>query len=193
MPDGWKPDAITTVYINEIVKERKKTQSKSISTIQSASTQKILDAHARGETLVSHKEPLDPSKYLVRKENGSIDVNERPLSVQEFVNYECMRRGAKNQLGESKLSASTEERAKAIDAYLFTAPSDLTEIEKEKLTKMTKIEELKKLPKEIKKSKWFDKVFEWVFKKEIQGTHRMIDIMENKEEWEHFTKGKKDE
>jgi hypothetical protein len=180
--EEYKESKDDQAYINELINRPAATKPKS-SSMQSASTQRILEAHSHGESLVSHKEPLDPSKYLVMKD-GEIFVNERRLSVQELVNYEGMRRGAKNQKGESKLSGTSKERKEAAaQAFTCTPPSELTETEKKRLTYIDSIKELTEIKEESNPS-FFKKVFDWFFKEENKGTLRRIDLMEDKEEWE---------
>lgn len=146
--EDYTPSEEDIAYRQMLSKSRPRFDAIKPTTAQSASTQKILDAHAKGETLVQFKEPLPD--YHVRDENGDIFINERPLSVNEVVGYETLRRGAKNQLGESKKSVASEEQKEAArHAYTYSEPAPLTEVETEKLTKMDAIKELNTMPKTI--------------------------------------------
>jgi len=107
----------------------------------------------------------------VRKEDGTIDINERETTAKEIVVHEGYRRKSKNtqqistnvwvdgkNVKDIQLSSATsEKKEKAVDTFMFTPPADLNEQEMKRLTLYAQLKELEVLPKEHKLS-WLDKL-----------------------------------
>jgi hypothetical protein len=136
-----------------------------------AMSDKELEAH-RNRT-------IDVSKAQIRDDKGNIFINERHVDLRDAIAYEELRRGAKNQLGESKKSiASDEQKERARQAYVCTPAAPLNEVDFERLTKMERIEELKdKLPQEDKPT-FFDKLKRVLFGDPVHENMSYMDLQE---------------
>lgn len=83
---------------------------------QQPSTQAIL-ARPKEKDLEHFLRPLVDCQ--VRKPDGSIDVGERPVTVEEVSHIEAIRRRPKNSVGQSDKSATTEQgREAAVNAFI---------------------------------------------------------------------------
>jgi hypothetical protein len=145
-------------YLEMMVEERKKLPKKPPTTVQAASTQAILDCHSQGIFGKSFEGPININAQ-VKDDKGGIFINERPLLVEDIILIEGMRRGAKNELGTSQKSSVTEEKKeRAIDAFIYTPPADLTDTEVLKVfTEMNKITPLTEVPT-VNQLSWLKKL-----------------------------------
>lgn len=143
-----------------------------VTTVQSASTQRILSM-TREEHAEHNNRPLPtrdqwqakPTKPL--KENATQDeyyawlTGQRDLPLDQVFVAEDIRRKPKNSIGQSlKSSASDERKELARQAYVCTPPTEILDSQKEHVTEMNPITELKEIPRETKQS-LFDKFMDW--------------------------------
>lgn len=157
-----------TETLVEGLKARPK-EKKQGTTIQAASTQKVLDM-TDSELMEYRNRSLDLDKainkdFITHALAHPLDdpLDARKISVHEFNIYEGMRRGSKNNLGASdKKGFSEEKRQRTIEAFTYSKPAPLTHIELEKVTRIDPITELKKLPPEKRSTFWdkFKSLFE---------------------------------
>lgn len=166
MPDytikeGHKRTSEDIAYTEMMAKEKVTTQKRPVSTIQCASTQRLLTMTDE-ELEVYHNRTIDLSKAIAQHPSEV----ERKITIDEFNLIEGTRRKAKNQVGMSDKSASSPERkAKAIDAYAFTPPAPMNEVQLERVTKMDSIKELTKLINSAEKEpSLYERIKNWIIK-----------------------------
>lgn len=158
----YKRSPETQSYIDMMVASMPRRQKKSGTTVQSESTQKIL---ARDPSLdeIHSKRSIDLAAAHADR------YYERPISAQEFNLIEGIRRKAKNTLGNSeKSSVPQEKRERAIEAFTYSQPIELSESEKQKITQLETVKELKELP--IKNKKGLLEKFLAIFNRPIENT-----------------------
>jgi len=117
--------------LSETVREKRKP-----STIQCASTQATLDRDPRLDELHSKRSiniaAAQADRYYTR-----------PISAEE---YAACGGNKKHGLGAlTKSSVSDEKKEKAVDAFIYSQPAPLNEVEVMELTKIEPIIEVKKI------------------------------------------------
>lgn len=122
-------------------------------TTQCASTQKILDAHARGEKGIDWDAPLVDWKATEES------AQPRELPVDQVIVYRQMQQGAeRNALGDSETSSVTaESKERAINALICSPPAPFEGL-KATVTKLEPVTganlgRLKKYLKEVEEEK----------------------------------------
>lgn len=136
-------------YVESVVAQLKalKIQKKPASTVQCASTQATLDRDpAKDEEHWNRPLPaevVEKNKQLVEAYRAGdlsmLDklVEARNISPEEFNIVEGLRRSFKNNLGQtSQSSASEYALRKAIDAFLYSPPAELTPEERKRISEM---------------------------------------------------------
>lgn len=127
-----------------------------VSTIQAASTQASLDM--TDEQYAQKVKKMFETKAWKAPHPEEV-MRSMPLD-QVFV-AEDIRRKPKNSIGQSlKSSASDERKELARQAYVCTPPTEILDSQKEHVTEMNPITELKEIPRETKQS-LFDKFMDW--------------------------------
>lgn len=122
---------------------------------QCASMQDLIERQKDPEKRKAYYEYQNSPEFWEKVKAPHPESVERRISPDEFIMYEGMRQSSKNELGASDESASTQERKeKAMSAFTCSQPAKLTPQELEKLTRLTKIMELRKVPEEVEKGIW---------------------------------------
>lgn len=154
LPNGWRlslpyEQSRETAHVKRMVDELKAIPRQKIppTTTQAPSTQALLDAQkARPEwedaKYIREKWAKDfPEHTQVRNPDGSIDVGERPVSINEALLVENTRRAQKNTIGQStESSVSGEKRQRGIEAFTYSEPANLSNAELERLAKLNEME-----------------------------------------------------
>lgn len=172
----YKRSPETQAYIDMMVAQKSKTPKIKPSTIQSASTQRILDMNE--EELIQHKNrQIDLSKAIA----AHPATIERKISPEEYYIYRGSQSGSKNTFGQSDDKGYSEEKKhKAMEAFTYSQPAPLSEVQLEKVTRIEPIKELKSLPKE-KKQNLLDKIKNW-FKPELERPKSFFDKLSKEEQ-----------
>lgn len=170
-----KPNEEFQAYTKLMGDSLKHIPKKPASTVQSASTQALMERHKNPEKAEEYEKYRNSPEYMDAIKGIT---PERIISPDEFIVIEGLRRTSKNTTGQSEKSATTSERKeKAIDAFTYSEPTELTAQQKEKLTKMNAITELETMPKEEKKS--FLDLFRRLFEtKEPGDTHSYAQLQQ---------------
>lgn len=116
------------------------TKDEWIFSMQEKSTQEIITKQKDPDYKRDWSAPMaDPT---VRREDGSIDINERKVSIDEASHIESIRRRSKNTLGQSELSGtSKEDKSRAGHHFLVSPPANLTAAEMELVTPLKPLAE----------------------------------------------------
>jgi len=102
-------------------------------TAQQPSTQAIL-ARPKEDDEKHWLRPLVDCQ--IENPDGTIDVGERPVTIEEVSHVEATRRRPKNSTGQSEKSAAGEEaKENAVNAYLCSPPAVLSEEELKRVSK----------------------------------------------------------
>jgi hypothetical protein len=153
-----------------------KREIKPKSSIQCASTQSLIERDPALDAQMKLRIP-DPEKYKTLHPS----LVERKIDVQEFLLIEGMRRSVKNTIGQSDQSATTPERKeKAINAFMYSQPAELTIEQMHKLTEMNKITEYTGPVPQTKKKNWLDLIKD-LFGKGRVDLPRSLSYMEKQE------------
>jgi hypothetical protein len=134
---------------------------------QQPSTQAIL-ARPKEKDLEHFLRPLVDCQ--IKKPDGSIDVGERPVTIEEVSHVEATRRRPKNSTGQSDKSAFDEQhREAAANAFVCSPPAALSEMDKDRTTKVISYDELPGVAVTIEQPKddlyWKHAKHEFSFKK----------------------------
>ena len=120
-----------------------------------------IDPHAQAKSTqaILARDPKDDEKHWLRhlpegvqyrKEDGSVDVGERAVTIEEVSHVEAIRRRPKNSQGQSeKSSVGEEKREVAIQAYLYSPAAPLTLDEQYRLDQLLTKDPDVKLDKEV--------------------------------------------
>jgi hypothetical protein len=139
-------DAIYVSFMAESLKTLRVVEKKPATTIQSASTQKVLDMSE--EELKSYRSrEIDLSKAIIPRDQWK----KREISAEEYNVYKSMQEASKNTLGQfegERVSPQRKELAR--QAFMFSKPSPITEQDKDKIVKLEKIEPLKEIKDDLK-------------------------------------------
>lgn len=151
-----KEDQSYTKMMSEALR---KTPKRPPTTTQCASMQATMDRDPSKDAEHWNRK-LDISKAIAPHP----ETCERKISTDEFIMVEGLRRSSKNTLGQSEKSATTEERKeKAVHAYTYSQPTKLSDAEKQKITQLESIKELKEVPQDPKEDGYFTKLLKILF------------------------------
>lgn len=101
---------------------------------------------------------ITPVNELIKNPSAIYgSVGTRQITTEEYLTY-IKTRSNKNQLGDSDCSATTSQsRTRAVEAFVFSKPAELTPAEVAKVTKITPIVStpLEPVQNENEKHKWY--------------------------------------
>lgn len=130
----------------------------------------------------------------VLDKDGNVDVGERKVTPREVILHKSTQRAEKNTVGQPDIAAIDEpKRARAIDAFIYTPPAELSEEDKKKLKVLTAYAQPQPLPPAKKEnSPLMRRLFDF-FKPDVTrgapiDSHSYVEIQEMHKQYEESKK-----